>query len=117
MIDFQTYIVSLRGDVREYVISASEEFRKIGTRSRNSRIKLVKLPLLQGMYKVMENYQQGSTNMYGDSDMLVFIDQINTILGTDYEVSLGSGIWYDDDDGGIWTDGNNGGVWEDIQTT
>jgi len=117
MISFSTYLGYLRDDFRNYVISESEAFRKVGTKSRSSRTRLIKIAFLRGFYSIMESYDEGGVNMYGTTDMNLFVDQINTILGTSYSIlweASDDEIWRDSDNAGVWDDD---GVWEDVVTT
>ena len=67
------------------------------------------------MYNLMLRYDNGGVNnAYSTDEMDVFVNQVNIILGTSYEISWGSGIWDDNENGGIWDDNANGGIWDDL---
>ena len=114
-LDYDAYMLAIRADFVLFVASESDAFRKIGTSTKNARIRLVKLLFLQGAYLVMDNFNPSSgTNMFSASKMEDFQGIINDIMGTSHEVAWGE-IWYNDMDGGIWQNDSDGGIWHNIR--
>jgi len=116
-VTFNQYITAIQIDFLAYVVDRSTYLRRRGMQSQPSRWEVAKLILLVSMYNLVLRYvEHGVNNAYSDSDIDVFVSQINIILGTSYEITWSMDVWDDDENGGIWDDNANDGIWDDIHS-
>jgi len=92
-VSFSAYRTLLTDDFRNWIVSESVIIRNTGTQSRKSRIRLINLVLLRGMYQVILNHDESDLSaMYDQDGINLFVDQINLILGTDYSIAWGGAL-------------------------
>ncbi len=113
---FTEYMGQLRSDFVDFVASESEAFRKIGTKTKTARARLIRLLFLMGAYDALSNYDPEDENaLFTEDEVDEYVEMINDIIGTDHEIER-TGIWHDDQDEGIWSDDQDEGIWHDIRT-
>ncbi len=113
-VTFPEYMLNIQRDFVAFVAAESVAFRSLGTNKRDQRVRMVEMVLMKGAYAALEAYDYTETDpMWTQDEVDAFVEIINGIIGTSYEVAWGDGIWRDDDNSGVWDDDVNSDVWLD----
>jgi len=89
-VTFPEYMLNIQRDFVAFVAAESVAFRSLGTNKRDQRVRMVEMVLMKGAYAALEAYDYTETDpMWTQDEVDAFVEIINGIIGTSYEVAWG----------------------------